>query len=86
MGRTNGDDILHQCPTVIVVTSFEDVTRRAEPNMDEVAFSNEMPADELNTWAPVINVISSNVCFVLSPKPGVFTIRSLKLQSKFDWD
>ncbi|MGP1921812.1 MAG: hypothetical protein ACTS4Z_00935 [Candidatus Hodgkinia cicadicola] len=63
MGRTNGDGIFTSMSAVIVVTSFEDVTRQAEPNMDKVAFSNEMPADELNTQVPVINAISSNLYF-----------------------
>ena len=57
----------------MVVLSLSIVIPSAVPNKSKVAFSNENPLSSEITVPPVKIAMSSNIAFLLSPKPGAFT-------------
>ena len=60
-------------PFTIVVLSLSIVTRSVVPNISIVVFSRVNPLSSEITVPPVRIAISSNIAFLLSPKPGAFT-------------
>ena len=57
----------------MVVLSLSILIFSALPNMLISAFSNLKPRSSLITVPPVKIAISSNIAFLLSPKPGALT-------------
>ncbi len=58
--------------------SLSIVIPSAVPNKSKVAFSKENPLSSEITVPPVKIAISSNIAFLLSPKPGAFTAAIFK--------
>ncbi|MNF74121.1 hypothetical protein D3C84_561460 [compost metagenome] len=65
-------------PLTIVVLSLSIETLFAVPNISIVVFSNVYPLSSEITVPPVKIAISSNIAFLLSPKPGAFTAAILR--------
>ena len=62
----------------MVVLSLSIVTFSAVPSISKVAFSNLKPLSSEITVPPVKIAISSNISFLLSPKPGALTAAIFK--------
>ena len=62
----------------MVVLSLSTVIVSAVPNKSNVAFSSEKPLSSEITVPPVKIAMSSNIAFLLSPKPGAFTAAIFK--------
>ena len=60
-------------PLTIVVLSLSIVIVSAVPSILRSAFSKENPLSSETTVPPVSIAISSNMAFLLSPKPGALT-------------
>ncbi len=60
-------------PSTIVVFSLSIVTVLADPNWSTVTCFKSIPSSSLITVVPVNIAISSNIAFLLSPKPGALT-------------
>ncbi len=65
-------------PFTIVVLSLSMVILSAVPNKSMVVFSKVKPLSSDITVPPVKIAISSNIAFLLSPKPGAFTAAIFK--------
>ena len=57
----------------MVEFSLSTTTLLALPNISIVTDSSLIPRSSLITWPPVNIAMSSNMAFLLSPKPGAFT-------------
>ena len=64
---------LSPAPLTTVVLSLSMVIFSEVPNISIVTFSKEKPRSSEITVPPVRMAMSSNIAFLLSPKPGAFT-------------
>ena len=66
-------------PSMMVVFSFVETTFRAWPKFFNSTFSSFNPNSSEINWAPVTTATSCNISFLLSPNPGAFTAKALKI-------
>src|SRR5215213_4779907 len=66
-------------PSMNVVSSLVETTRRARPRSSSVALSSRRPTSSEMTWPPVRAAMSRSISLRRSPKPGALVARTFRV-------